>query len=150
MRSALTFDDIKVGNEMTPYTRKFRQENVDIVMVMEGTAPNWHIDPSHAQAVSDWNVKKDCTVLPGIMTEMGVSEFMVNWLGGHKAWFCGGSMDIKFVAPVQIHVKEGGEVRYKGKVVEKKIENGKKCMICEIHAEQEGKRIMNGTVKVIF
>lgn len=150
MGKALSFDKIKVGEEMTPYTRKFTQENVNTVMNIVGSVPNWHVDPEQAQSVSDWDLQKDTTALPGVMTEMGVSEFMVNWLGDHKAWFYGGRMDIKLTAPVQIHVTEGGEVVYKGKVADKKEKDGKKIVICDIYAEQEGKQVMKGTASAVL
>jgi len=148
MGKALTFDDIKVNDEMTPYVRKFMQENVNIVMAVVGSVPNWHVDPSQAQIVPTWDIKKDSTALPGVMTEMGVSEFMVNWLGDHKAWIYGGHMEMALIAPVQIHVTEGGDVTYKGKVVDKKIEDGKKCVVCEIYGVQDGIKVMRGTAKV--
>jgi hypothetical protein len=147
MGKALTYDDIKVNDEITPYVRKFMQENVNIVMAVIGSVPNWHVDPDQAQAVSAWTLKEDCTALPGVMTEMGVSEFMVNWLGDHQSWVCGGQMDIALIAPVQIHVTSGGDVTYKGKVVDKKIVDGKKCVMCEIYGEQDGIKVMRGTAK---
>lgn len=150
MGRPVIFDEIKVGDDLTPFTRSFMQENVNIVMAVVGSVPNWHVDPSQAQNVSDWGIKPDHTALPGVMTEMGVSEFMINWLGSHKPWFSGGKMDIRLIAPVQIHVKGGGDVHYKGKVTEKKVEGNKKIVVCKIEGEQEGTQVMDGVAQVAF
>ncbi|WAC08373.1 MAG: hypothetical protein OS130_04045 [Thermodesulfobacteriota bacterium] len=150
MGKQLTFDEIKVGDEMTPFARRFMQENVNIVMAIVGSVPNWHVDPSQASAVSDWKMKPDHTALPGVMTEMGVSEFVINWLGDHKPWFLGGRMDVRLIAPVQIHVHGGGDVIYTGKVAEKKVEGDKKIVVCQVKGEQEGIQVMDGVAQVAF
>jgi len=150
MSEQLTFDEINVGDELTPYTRKFTQEMVNTIMDVIGSVPNWHTDPSQAKAVSDWNIQEESTALPGVMTEMGVSEFMVNWLGSPLPWYGGGGLEIRLIAPVQIHVERGGEVTYKGKVVDKKVDGDKKLVLCEIYGEHGGTKVMVGTARAAF
>jgi len=150
MPKPLAFDKIKVGDALTPYNRRFTQEMVDTIMDIIGSVPNWYTDPKQARKVSEWDIEEEYLALPGIMTEMGVTDFMINWLGDPKPWYFGGGMDIKLIAPVQVHVKKGVEVTYKGKVIEKKEEGDKKIVVCEIYAEHGGIRVMRGTARVVF
>jgi len=150
MSEKLTFDGINIGDEITPYTRLFTQEMVNVIMDVIGSVPNWHVDPSQANAVSDWDMKENSTALPGVMTEMGVSEFMVNWLGNPLPWYGGGGLEIRLVAPVQVHVEKGGEITYKGTVTDKKEENGKKFILCDIYGEHGGIKVMLGTARAAF
>ncbi len=150
MATPINFENIKVGDELTPYKRRFTQEMVDTIMDIIGSVPNWYTDPKQARRVSEWEIEEEYLALPGIMTEIGVSDFMVNWLGDPKPWYCGGGLDIKLIAPVQVHVERGVEVTYKGKVIEKKEEQDKKIVICEIYAEHGGIRVMRGTARVVF
>jgi acyl dehydratase len=150
MSEKLTFDSINVGDEMPPYVRKYTQEMVNVIMDVIGSVPNWHVDPDQAKNVSDWDIKEDSTALPGVMTEMGISEFMINWLGSPLPWYCGGGLNIKLIAPVQIHVKDGGEITYKGKVTGKKEEDGKKIVECDIYGEHGGGKVMVGTARAVF
>jgi hypothetical protein len=150
MSKPIKFENINVGDTLPAYKRKFTQEMVDTIMDLIGSVPNWYTDPKQARKVSEWEIEEEYLALPGIMTEIGVTDFMINWLGDPKPWYCGGGMEIKLIAPVQVHVKEGGEVIYKGKVIEKKEEEGKKIVVCEIYAEHRGVKVMKGTARVAF
>jgi len=150
MSITLTYDDIKVGDQMSPYKRRFTQDMINTIMDLIGSVPNWYTDPKQARRVADWDIEEEYLALPGVLTEMGVTDFMINWLGNPKPWYFGGGLDIKLIAPVQVHIEKGAEVIYKGKVIDKKEEKDKKIVICEIYAEHNGLKVMKGTARVVF
>ena len=145
----LKYEDIKIGDELTPYKRTWKQEWVNTMMEMVGSVPNWHTDPEQAKQVSVWEAREESTVLPGVCTEMATCEFIIKWLGDDpKPFFFGGGIEIRLTAPVYVHIEKGGEVTYTGKVVEK--DDNEKKILCEVSAQQDERTVMQGKAWLKF
>jgi acyl dehydratase len=85
--------------------------------------------------------------IQGAFVHGGFTPFMVNWLRSSKPWICGGKADIRFV----MAVNSGNTLVYRGKVIEKKIEDNKKYVICDVWAENErGEKVAVGTTTACF
>ena len=146
MQRALTFEEIKIGDELTPYTKKVIQEAMlrchEAEAVPHGTT--W-VDSVDLAMKSPWHTTE--TMLPGVLEQAWLCEFMINWLGDAKLWLCGGKAEFKFIAPVLVN----RTITYKGKVIDKVIEGKKRYVICDVFMENdEGSKCMVATTRAAF
>ena len=85
--------------------------------------------------------------IQGAFVHGGFTPFMVSWLRSEKPWICGGKADIRFI----MAVNSGNTITYRGKVIEKKVEDNKKYVICDVWAENErGEKVAVGTTIACF
>jgi acyl dehydratase len=139
----LSYDDIKVGEELPHFTRYVTLEMGIKQGKIYGDFYSGHVDIEAS--------KKQFGVptmpIQGAFVHGGFTPFMVNWLRSEKPWIYGGKADIKFI----MAVTSGMTLLYCGKVIEKKIEGNKKYVICEVWAENEkGEKVAVGTTTACF
>src|SRR4030042_2001255 len=139
----LSFDDIKVGDELPHFTRYITLEMGIKHGKIYGDFYSGHVDIEAS--------KKQFGVptmpIQGAFVHGSFTPFMVNWLRSAKPWIYGGKADIKFI----MAVTSGMTILYRGKVIEKKIEGNKKYVISEVWAENEkGEKVAVGTTTACF
>jgi len=139
----LSYDDIHVGDEIYPLIRHMTMD----MAVKHGKIYNdfysGHVDKESAR--KQFGVAK--TAMQGALIHGGFTPFMVNWLRSARPWICGGKADIRFI----MAVNSGNTITYRGKVIEKKVEDNKKYVICDVCAENErGEKVAVGTTTACF
>ena len=139
----LTFDEIKVGDELSPFTRYMTMDMAIKHGRIYGDFYSGHVDKESAR--KQFGVAK--TAMQGAFVHGGFTPFMVNWLRSARPWIYGGKADIKFV----MAVNSGNTITYRGKVTEKKVEGDKKYVICDVWAENErGEKVAVGATTACF
>jgi len=139
----LSYDEINIGDELTPYTRYMAMDMAIKHGRIYGDFYSGHVDKESAR--KQFGVAK--TAMQGALVQGGFTPFMVQWLRSTKPWICGGKADIKFI----MAVNSGMTLKYLGKVIEKKEEDGKKYVISEVWAENErGEKVAVGTTTACF
>ncbi len=139
----LTFEDIKIGDELTPYTRYITLEAGMKHGRIYGDFYSGHVDVEASRR------QFGVATMPiqGAFIHGGFTPFMVNWLRSARPWICGGKADIKFI----MAVTSGMTLRYRGKVTDKVIEGDKKYVICDVWAENErGEKVAVGNTRACF
>jgi acyl dehydratase len=133
----LSYDDIKVGDELPPFTRYMTMDMAVKHGRIYGDFYSGHVDKESAR--KQFGVAK--CAMQGALVHGGFTPFMVRWLRSERPWICGGKADIKFV----MAVNSGMTLRYCGKVIEKKVDGNKKYVVCETWAENErGEKVAVG------
>jgi acyl dehydratase len=139
----LRYEDIGVGDKVTPYTKwitfqsalRFGRTYKDVF--------SGHINAK----VSEGQFGVASMPVQGAVVEAGVTPMMVNWLRSAKPWLYGGRQESKFI---QI-VKPGDTLIYQGSVTEKKEQDGRKYVTVEFFAEnQKGEKVIVGTARAAF
>jgi acyl dehydratase len=139
----LTYDDINVGDEITPFTRYMTMDMAIKHGRIYGDFYSGHVDKESAR--KQFGVAR--TAIQGAFVHGQFTPFMVRWLKSERPWICGGKADIKFI----MAVNSGMTLRYLGKVIEKKEADGKKYVISEVWAENErGEKVAVGTTTACF
>jgi len=139
----LSFDDIKVGDELPPLTRYITLEMGIKHGKIYGDFYSGHVDIE----ASKTQFGVPTMPVQGAFTQGGFTPFMVNWLRSAKPWIYGGKCDVRFI----MAVTSGMTLLYCGKVIEKKIEDNKKYVICNVWAENErGEKVAVGTTTACF
>lgn len=142
-RKVLGYDDIQLGDLVTPYTKwityqsavKFGRTYKDVF--------SGHINAK----VSEGQFGVASMPVQGAVLEAGVTPMMVNWLRSARPWLYGGRQESKFI---QI-AKPGDTLIYQGKVIEKKEEGGRRYVVVEFFAEnQKGEKVVVGTARAAF
>ena len=142
-RKQLSFDEIKVGDEIPPLTRYITLEMGIKHGKIYGDFYSGHVD------IEASRTQFGVPTMPvqGAFTQGGFTPFMVNWLRSAKPWICGGKCDVRFI----MAVTSGMTLLYRGKVIEKKVEGNKKYVICDVWAENEkGEKVAVGTTTACF
>lgn len=139
----LSYDEINVGDEITPFTRYWTVEMAIKHGRIYGDFYSGHVDVESAR--KQFGVAK--TAVQGAFVQGGFTPMMIQWLRTAKPLICGGKVDIKFIMAVD----SGMTLRYTGKVVEKKEEDGKKYVTSDVWAENErGEKVAVGTTTACF
>ena len=139
----LSYDDINVGDELEPFTKYMAMDMAIKHGRIYSDFYSGHVDKESAR--KQFGVAK--TAMQGALVQGGFTPFMVRWLRSTKPWICGGKADIKFI----MAVNSGMTLRYRGKVIEKKVEGDKKYAVCEVWAENErGEKVAVGTTTACF
>ncbi len=139
----LTYDEINIGDELTPFTRYVTMDMAIKHGRIYGDFYSGHIDKESAR--KQFGVAR--TAIQGAFVHGSFTPFMVNWLRSARPWICGGKADIRFI----MAVNSGNTLVYRGKVIEKKIEDNKKYVISEVWAENErGEKVAVGTTTACF
>jgi acyl dehydratase len=139
----LTFDEIKIGDELPPFTKwitsksgiRFGRTYKDVF--------SGHINPK----VSEGQFGISSMPVQGAVIESGVTSLIINWLRSAKPWLYGGRQETRFI---QI-VLPGDTLIYHGKVIEKIMDQDKKYVMVDVFAEnQKGEKVMVATARVAF
>ena len=110
-----TFEDLNIGEELTPVIKKMTQEKINkYVSIAEDYNPI-HTDEEFAKKTPFKGI-----IAPGYQTMAYISEVMSRDFG--NAWYTSGEMDIRMVKVV----RPGDMLTAKSKVVDKKEEDEKK------------------------
>jgi 3-hydroxybutyryl-CoA dehydratase len=129
------FDKLNVGYEFPPIIKKMTQEKINSYV---GTAEDYnpiHVDVEYAKKTSFKG-----TIAPGYQCMAYISELMAREFG--KGWYVGGTLDIRLTMPV----RPGDMLVTRARVTEKKEEDGKKFVKCEVHIRnQNNEDVMIGT-----
>jgi acyl dehydratase len=125
----LTYDEIQVGDKVSPMTRYITLEMGIKHGKIYGDFYSGHVDAESSKR------QFGVATMPiqGAFVHGSFTPFMVNWLRSTKPWICGGKADIRFV----MAVNSGMTLTYQGVVVEKKVEGDKKYVVCDVWAENE-------------
>jgi acyl dehydratase len=139
----LSYDEIKVGDELPPFTRYMTMDMAIKHGRIYGDFYSGHVDKESAR--KQFGVAK--TAIQGAFVHGGFTPFMVRWLRSERPWIYGGKADIRFI----MAVNSGNTLVYRGKVIEKKVEGDKKYVICDVWAENErGEKVAVGTTTACF
>jgi len=139
----LSYDEINIGDELSPLTRYMTLDMAIKHGRIYGDFYSGHVDKESAR--KQFGVAR--TAMQGAFVHGGFTPFMVNWLRSARPWICGGKADIRFI----MAVNSGNTLVYRGKVIEKKIEDNKKYVICDVWAENErGEKVAVGKTTACF
>lgn len=139
----LTYDDIIVGDEIPPFTKYWTADMAIKHGNIYGDFYSGHINKESAR--KQFGVAK--TAVQGAFVHGQFTPMMIRWLRSARPWIMGGKADIKFI----MAVNSGMTLRYTGKVVEKKEEDGKKYVVCDVWAENErGEKVAVGQCTACF
>jgi acyl dehydratase len=140
MSSQVSYDKLKVGDSLPPLVKgPLTKEWIRKYADASGDHNPIHLDEKTAISFG----------LPGIiahgMLNMGfVAQHVANWAG------LDGSLKRIKVRFGSI-VKPGDTVTCKGKIKDKKVENGKKTVSLDLWAEnQKGEQVITGEAEVVF
>ena len=129
------FEKLSVGEELTPLIKKMTQEKINrYVSAAEDYNPI-HVDVEFAKKTPFKG-----TIAPGFQYMAYISELMAREFG--QGWYEGGALDVRLTKPV----RPGDILFTRARIVDKKVENEKKIVICEVHiTNQDNEDVMVGT-----
>lgn len=135
-----TFEDLNIGEELTPVIKKMTQEKINrYVSIAEDYNPI-HTDEEFAKKTPFKGI-----IAPGYQTMAYISELMSRDFG--NAWYTNGTMDIRMVKVV----RPGDLLTARAKVVEKKEEDGKNIAVFEVHlTNQNNEDVIIGSAEAAF
>lgn len=132
------FEDIKVGDELTPVVKEITQEKINKYAEASQDFNPLHVDPEFAKKTMFGG-----TIAHGLLSLAYISQMMTNWVS--KAWISGGELEVTFLAPV----RPGDTITSKGRVIEKDEE--RRVVVCEVYCEnQKGEKVVAGKTRVNF
>jgi len=139
----LTFDEIKIGDELPQYTKWITFQSAVRFGRTYRDVFSGHINPK----VSEGQFGVGSMPVQGAVVEAGVTPLIINWLRSAKPWLYGGRQESRFIQLVV----PGDTLIYHGKVIDKITEQDKKYVIVDVFAEnQKGEKVMVATARVAF
>jgi len=130
----MIYDQINIGDEISPLTKEMTQEKINKWAEVSGDFNPLHVDPKFAR-----NTSFRGTIAHGHFPIAYISDMMTRWL--KEGWILGGKLEISFLAPI----RPGDAITTGGKVTERKIEDEKKYVICEVFCKnQKGEKVVVG------
>ncbi|EFK08274.1 MaoC-like protein [delta proteobacterium NaphS2] len=135
MHSIRKFEELNVGDELQPIIKKMTQEKINkYVSTAEDYNPI-HVDEEFAKKTPFKG-----TIAPGYQSMAYISELMAREFG--EGWYFGGSLDVRLTRPV----KPGDTLVTRARVVEMKVDDDVKRLICEVQiTNQNNETVMAGT-----
>ena len=135
-----TFEELNIGEELTPLIKKMTQEKINkYVSIAEDYNPI-HTDEEFAKKTPFKGI-----IAPGYQTMAYISELMSRDFG--DAWYVGGKLDIRMVKVV----RPGDLLTARAKVVDKKEEAGKNVAVFEVHLiNQDNEDVIIGSAEAAF
>ena len=132
----LTFDDIELGDAVTPFTIGETQETIDGARLSEGEdmemPRNIHSDPEFAKEGMFGG-----TLNAGVTTMAYLNQMLERWLP-NASLYGNGRLLFKAIEPF----RPGDTVEFNGTVTGKRVQDGLKLVDCEIKGiNQSGKLI---------
>jgi len=130
---------MKVGDLLTPVTKRVTQEKIEKYAQASGDFNPLHLDEKFAQ-----NTIFKGTIAHGLLSVAYISEMMTNWLGDN--WLEGGELEVTFLLPV----RPGDTVTAGGKVINCIKEGPLKKVVCEVYCmNQKGELVIKGTTSCL-
>jgi len=144
-----SFEDLRVGDEMTPLVKHVTQDHINTFQHFMGhhergemswlVGHNLHIDEEYSRRHMYGGNVGD-----GHQTISYLVQLLTSWLPAGALMRGNSSMDIKLTNPT----RPGDTITVTGRVADKLVEDGKKFIVCEVRADnQNGKLVAIGTVK---
>jgi 3-hydroxybutyryl-CoA dehydratase len=135
MRWQRNLDEFNIGEELAPLIKKMTQEKINAYVSTAEDYNPIHVDVEYAKTTPFKG-----TIAPGFQCMAYISELMAREFG--EGWYVGGTMDLRLTRPV----KPGDTLLTRAKIVDKKIEDEKKVVICEVRiTNQNSEDVMVGT-----
>ena len=136
-----TFASVNVGDEIPPVSAPMSQEKMNTYADVSGDYNPINVDVEFAK-----NTMFKGTIAHGVLSLNYIYQALIEWSGG--SWpFNGGGLDIAFINPV----RPGDTVTAKGKVIEKKTEDGKNKVFLDMWAEnQNGQKCIVGKATAVL
>ena len=129
------FDKIEIGTEFFPITKKITQETINRYADASGDYNPIHVDEEFAKKGPFKG-----TIAHGLLSLAFISEIMAREFS--QGWFSGGKVDMRFRAPI----RPEDVITIKGKITEKKSEQEKNMVVCEVVCEnQKGDAVVLAT-----
>ena len=133
------FDELNCGDEFAPLIKKMTQEKINAYVSTAEDYNPIHVDVEYAKTTPFKG-----TIAPGYQYMAYISELMAREFG--EGWYVGGSLDLRLTRPV----RPGDTLFTRARVVEKKVENGKKIVLCEVRMEnQNNEEVIVGTAGAV-
>ncbi len=128
---AVAFDDVKVGDEIPSFSIQ-----LDQMMLWMYSGASGDFNPIHNDKEFGEKVGLGGTIAHGLSSMGRMQKTVVDWIedpGKLK------KLKVRFAAPA----RPGDTVTFKGKVIDKKEEDGKKLVVLEVGAEtQDGVQVL--------
>jgi len=144
----LFFSQVSVGQQIPSLVKKaeivgYKLPDIFNISSLEKSGKRT-LEKSRKMGVDSIHVKE---VFGGPYLLQFLSQMITKWLPNIRGWIEGGELDVKFTSAVT----PGEMVTCKGKVVEKKCEDGTKILFCDIWVEkQNGEKVVIGSAKIKF
>lgn len=135
---AVSFEDVNIGDEIPPLSVTLEQMMLWIYAGASGDFNPIHVDREFGEKVGLGG-----TIAHGLSNMARMGRCVTDWIGdpGKLKQF-----KVRFSAPA----KPGDTVTFKGKVTDKKEEDGKKSVTLEVWAEnQAGAQILSKGMAVV-
>jgi acyl dehydratase len=135
---AVSFEDVNIGDEIPPLSVTLEQMMLWIYAGASGDFNPIHVDKEFGEKVGLGG-----TIAHGLSSMARMGRCITDWVGdpGKLKRF-----KVRFSAPA----KPGDTVTFKGKVADKKEENGNKLVTLEVWAEnQDGTQILSKGMAVV-
>lgn len=140
MCSEKKFDELQSGSEFPPLIKKMTQEKINAYV---STAEDYN--PIHVDVEFAKKTPFKGTIAPGFQCMAYISELMAREFGA--GWYMGGSLDLRLTRPV----KPGDTLFTRCRIVDKKVEDEKKVVLCEVRITNQNKEdVMVGNAGVTF
>jgi acyl dehydratase len=140
MSGQVSYDKLKVGDSLPPLSKgPLTREWIKKYADASGDHNPIHIDENAAKAFGLPSV-----IAHGMLDMAFVAQHVSNWIGlsGELK-----RIKVRFGAMV----KPGDTVICKGKIKDKKVEDGKKIVLCDLWAEnQKGEQVISGEAEAVF
>ncbi len=131
------FDKLNVGDEFPPLIKIMTQEKINAYVSTAEDYNPIHVDVEYAKTTPFMG-----TIAPGYQYMAYISEIMAREFG--EGWYIGGTLDLRLTRPV----RPGDMLFTRARVVDKKEENEKKMVTCEVRiANQNSEDVMVGTAR---
>ncbi|MDO8722529.1 MAG: MaoC family dehydratase [Syntrophales bacterium] len=129
------FHELNIGDEFAPLIKKMTQEKINAYV---STAEDYN--PIHVDVEFAKKTPFKGTIAPGFQCIAYISELMAREFG--EGWYVGGTLDLRLTRPV----RPGDTLVTRAMVADKKGEDGKKIVICEVRiTNQNNEDVMLGT-----
>lgn len=134
MTGALSFDDVREGGDLASVCTWVTQETINRYAEASGDFNPLHVDPEFAKTT----VYRGA-IAHGLFPLAYISEMMTRAFG--RGWLEGGTLSVTFIAPI----RPGEIVAARGVVKEKREEDAKRIVICEVFCETlKGEMLVSG------
>lgn len=115
------FQELNIGEEFPPLIKKMTQDKINIYVSAAEDYNPIHVDIEFAK-----KTPFKSTIAPGYQYLAYISELMAREFG--EGWYIGGTLDVRLTKIV----RPDDWLITKARIVDKKEENGKKIIICDV------------------
>lgn len=134
------FEELSIGQELTPLIKKLTQDKINTYVSAAEDYNPIHVDIEFAKKTPFKG-----TIAPGYQYMAYISELMAREFG--EGWYVGGTLDVRLTRIV----RPGDWLTTRAKVVDKKEEDGKNVVVCEVRLTNQDKEdVIIGSAKATF